>query len=221
MKYCKYCGNQLHEGAEYCTNCGKLIKQEIKKPTNKKSKGFLAVAIIISAILGIIIFAIVIFCLSFSLIIGIVEDELPGNNARDNTDYKFEEKKEPVYYEKDSIITEKNIEMQIKNVTREESKTNSSYDNVSITLNLKNLEAKNKIFVTGLFKIVENPGTINENVKEVNGNKFTTDILPAGKDYTKELLFKVEKSSTIMLEFYDSVYDKSPIFRVYLEDTTI
>ena len=30
--YCRYCGEENPEEAEYCKNCGKRLKEEIKKP---------------------------------------------------------------------------------------------------------------------------------------------------------------------------------------------
>lgn len=55
MKYCKYCGNELKEGADFCLSCGKLIEKEptYNNTTTKVSKKGLGFAIT-SLTLGII-----------------------------------------------------------------------------------------------------------------------------------------------------------------------
>ena len=37
--FCKYCGNDLNEGANFCTNCGKIVSHDDENTANTVSTG--------------------------------------------------------------------------------------------------------------------------------------------------------------------------------------
>lgn len=216
MKYCKYCGKKLHEGGDFCISCGKQIKDvPHKKPAKRSHVGLIFLGVI-GAIVGLLVIGIItIFFLAF--VITLVEYKEDGSRTYN---YSTTQNTEEIhYYSINETIIENNIEMKINNVTRRA--RNQFYDDVIINITLKNLDNEDKIITSGLFKLVENPETSTEMVREIETDKFATSTLPTNMEITKELRFKANGTSKIFLEFYEEIYASKPIFRIYLEDISL
>lgn len=225
MKYCKNCGNQASETADFCMNCGARLENGFKpnvKPQNQKSSGAWKIVLIICITL-VILAAMAIAGLFIFSVIDEVKEEIRYEQW-ENT-YEKPENYEITTYDSQKTVTENDLQYSLKNIEYidqyQKQYPTSGYQFLIITIEIKNLDDETIGLNPNQFMIENEYG----NLYQVTNKKFETDdkdrlqmiTLKPSEVLTKKLIYEVKSNDKqYYLNVYEELLDLDADFRFQL-----